>query len=150
MSFRFQVDLFQTKTIHQGTRTRHETRAMYVNFLLVILTFGSACSAGLLAQQVESRKSAAALNIECPTISVSCPDDMSPKIVTYSAHISGLEPSQKITYKWSISRGKIKSGQGTSSIAVERPDDMNGLTATVEIGGLPAACSNAASCTTVF
>ena len=119
-------------------------------FLSMILVLGLACSAGSLAQQRESRESVPALTIDCPTIIVSCPEDMSPKIVTYSVHISALEPSQKVTYKWSILRGKIKSGQGTSSINVERPDDMSGLTATVEVGGLPAACSNAASCTTVF
>ena len=119
-------------------------------FLAMILVLGSACNAGSLAQQRESRESAPPLTVDCPTIIVSCPEDMSPKIVTYSAHVSGLEPNQKVTYKWSISSGKIKSGQGTSSINVERPDDMSGLTATVEVGGLPAACSNAASCTTLF
>ena len=87
---------------------------------------------------------------ECPTIIVSCPDDVSPKTLTYTAHISGLERDQKVSYKWSVSRGKIKSGQGTSSITVGRPEEMYGLTATVEVGGLPNGCGNAASCTTVY
>jgi hypothetical protein len=95
-------------------------------FLSVILSLLLACSAGPLAQR-ETRRLTSAPTVECPTITVSCPDDMSPKILTYSAHISALEPGKKLTYKWSISRGKIKSGQGTSSITVERPDDMNGL-----------------------
>jgi hypothetical protein len=88
--------------------------------------------------------------LECPTIIVSCRDDVSPKVLTYTAHISGLESGQKVSYKWSVSRGKIKSGQGTSSITIERPEEMYGLTATVEVEGLPKGCGNAASCTTVF
>src|SRR5258705_5842645 len=88
--------------------------------------------------------------LECPTVTVSCPDDISRTTLVYRAHLTDLQVGQKVTYMWSVSRGKIKSGQGTSSITIDRPDDMNGFTATVEVQGLPDGCVNAASCTTVF
>ena len=83
----------------------------------------------------------------CPTISVSCPNDVqqgSP--ITYTASVGG---DMSVTYNWSVSAGTISSGQGTSSITV----DTTGLggqsvTATVELGGLDPSCSRTASCTT--
>jgi len=115
----------------------------FPSLVLIIL---SLCSAPLIN---ERRSVVHGLGLECPTITVSCPDDLSQKLLTYTAHISALEPDQKVSYKWTVSRGKIKSGQGTSSITVERPEEMHGFTATVEVEGFPKECGHAASCTTV-
>jgi len=45
------------------------------------------------------------------------------------------------TYKWSVSAGSIESGQGTPSILVHTTNLWGAsITATVEVGNLPAAC----------
>jgi hypothetical protein len=83
----------------------------------------------------------------CPNVSVSCPEagkENAP--VTFTATISG--GSQNITpgYNWTVSAGRIISGQGTPSITV----DTGGLAgqtvrASVDITGFgtpcPASCS---------
>ena len=84
----------------------------------------------------------------CPNISIYCPDTVilgSP--VTFSADISGGTANVKPIYQWTVSAGRIISGQGTPSISV----DTTGLgdqdiKATLEVGGYGLVCS--ASCTT--
>ena len=84
----------------------------------------------------------------CPTISVSCPSTVESKQpVTFEATVSG-GPDTTRTYEWSLSAGRIISGQGTTKISV----DVSGVndksvTATVSLGGLNPSCPNAASCT---
>ena len=86
---------------------------------------------------------------DCPVVSVSCPDsDLGPTL-TVNASVPGGDP--KLTFKWTVSAGKITSGQGTPSISV----DTSGLggqsfTASVEVGGFDKACPNAASCSIIF
>ncbi len=52
-----------------------------------------------------------------------------------------------VTYNWSVSAGTIESGQGTAMIKVSTGELADGMfvTATLEIGGLPPACTNTAS-----
>ena len=51
-----------------------------------------------------------------------------------------------VTYNWSISAGTIISGQGTARILVDTKEASGMfITATVELGGLPAKCANTAS-----
>lgn len=84
----------------------------------------------------------------CASISVSCPDDVEEKkAITFTANVSGGEPTVKPTYNWTVSAGTIINGQGTESIEV----DTTGLTeqvvtATLEVGGYPAECGSKASC----
>src|SRR6266852_4594808 len=83
---------------------------------------------------------------DCPTVLVSCPDSDTGSALTFNASIAG-DPSIKLTFKWTVSAGKITSGQGTPSISV----DMSGawgqsLTATVEVGGFDKACRREAFC----
>lgn len=83
----------------------------------------------------------------CPTVNVSCPDvtaDGQP--ITFAANVgstSGITP----TYNWTVSAGRITSGQGTSSITV----DTTGLAgqtvrADLDLGGYGMRCP--ASCAT--
>ena len=53
-------------------------------------------------------------------------------------------PTGSITANWAISAGAIAWGQGTGSIAVEAAKGTI-VTATVEIGGLPAQCADTVS-----
>jgi hypothetical protein len=84
----------------------------------------------------------------CPTILVDCPDAGGP-VVRFTANVSQGVPIAKITFNWTVSGGKITSGQGTPSISVEtRGLEGKSFTATVEVRGVPAECGNKASCST--
>lgn len=82
----------------------------------------------------------------CPTVQVSCPDAVAEnQPVTFSANIAGTLTSIA-GYNWTVSAGRIISGQGTPSITV----DIAGLAgqtvrADVDVRGFnmpcPASCS---------
>ena len=74
-----------------------------------------------------------ALTVQGPTGLTTAGDTM-----TFTATVGG-----DVTYNWTVSSGTIESGQGTQSIVVRTTKDMadSNVTATVEIGGLPAGCS---------
>jgi hypothetical protein len=83
----------------------------------------------------------------CPTVNVTCPSDVEVGApITFSATVTG---AGNVTYNWSVSAGTITSGQGTPSITVDSAN-LGGqtVTATVELGGLAAACTKTASCST--
>lgn len=83
----------------------------------------------------------------CPTVSVACPESSREgEAVTFRAELNGGTPGMTPTYNWTISAGRITSGQGTPSITV----DTTGLAgqtvrATLDIGGFgmpcPASCA---------
>lgn len=72
----------------------------------------------------------------CPSILISCPDKINPnQPVTFSATVAGGSPGAHV-YNWTVTAGKIISGEGTSTITV----DTNGLAgqsvrATLTMGG---------------
>jgi hypothetical protein len=85
----------------------------------------------------------------CPTVSVSCPTDLAAKEIPFEAFVQGGEPGMQPTFTWTITAGKIISGQGTSKIVVDS-SGLNGrsITATVSLGGADPACAvQQASCT---
>ena len=86
----------------------------------------------------------------CPTVNVSCPDTVEVgQPITYTANVTGGDPSVATTYNWSVSASTITSGQGTPSITVDTTDQGGAaITATVNIGGYPPECQTQASCTT--
>ncbi len=85
----------------------------------------------------------------CPTVWVSCPSNVeSNGSITFEATVSRGDPEIKPTYEWSLSAGKITSGQATPKVTV----DLSGIshesvTATVSLGGLNPSCPAVASCT---
>ncbi|MBS1795070.1 MAG: hypothetical protein JSS81_14520 [Acidobacteria bacterium] len=83
----------------------------------------------------------------CPTISVSGGGIVRPgEPMTFTASLNGNTTNPNPEYYWTISRGRIQSGQGTPTITVDTTGtDPNGITATVEVKGLPASCVNTAS-----
>jgi hypothetical protein len=85
----------------------------------------------------------------CPAVRVDCPEDISSDTWTYTVRVEGVDPRSELTYKWSVSTGEIKSGQGTTTITIDKPDLWKGITVTVEVGGLPEGCEKGAACTTV-
>ena len=84
----------------------------------------------------------------CPTVALSCRDTVEAgTILTFTATVGvGLN---KPTFKWTVSEGKIVSGQGTSYVNVDT-SNLEGkiVTATFELGGDDPACPNTASCST--
>ena len=82
----------------------------------------------------------------CPTVEVSCPEAAGENApVTFTANISGGTPGITPAFNWTISAGRIISGQGTPSIKV----DTTGLAgqtvrATLDIVGFGTPCP--ASC----
>lgn len=87
--------------------------------------------------------------IACPNVTVSCPERGTEDApVTFTATVTGGTPSITPTYSWTISAGRIISGQGTPSITVDTKG-MGGqsIRANLEIGGYgmrcPAGCATA-------
>lgn len=86
--------------------------------------------------------------ITCPSVTVSCPDVIAEGApVTYTATLSSSAPSVNPTYNWTVSAGRIISGQGTPSIIV----DTTGLAgqtirADLDLSGYGMPCP--ASCAT--
>jgi hypothetical protein len=85
----------------------------------------------------------------CPDLRVDCPTGLTTEgdPITFTANVSGGDPSASITYNWTVSAGTIRSGQGTPTIQV----DTTGIggqtvTATVELGGVAPECNRTASC----
>ena len=86
----------------------------------------------------------AAAPADCPTISVTCPGYEGP--IEFTATVSPENPNLKLTFQWTVSRGEIKSGQGTPKITVDAERNGKSFGASVEVIGLPANCSKTASC----
>jgi hypothetical protein len=91
-----------------------------------------------------------------PKIAQNCPTMFSPELKTlsegtriYNVRFENLDPKLKLTYKWSYFRGgklsEIKSGQGTTSVTIDKVDLNIGFTVRLEVGGLPAGCINKVS-----
>lgn len=68
----------------------------------------------------------------------------------FSAAFSLGNPDMPVTYSWTVSAGRILSGQGQDSIVVDvREANEKQVTAEVEVKGLPTDCQVRASYTTV-
>jgi hypothetical protein len=86
---------------------------------------------------------------DCPRISVSCPevDSGGNTLIRFKASVIGGKPMSEVSFNWSVSKGTISQGQGTAVIGVDVTGvDLEGLTATVELGGFDPNCNRAASC----
>jgi hypothetical protein len=88
----------------------------------------------------------------CPTLAVSCTELIRPGVpATFTLTVEDAPADAKLTYNWVISAGTISSGQGTSSITVDTTGVAfapGGVTATVDVAGLPEGCAGSASCVT--
>lgn len=84
----------------------------------------------------------------CPKIEISVPQGIFVEgyEFTFSANVGDYD-WKRLNYKWTVSHGEIKNGQGTPVIQVPGGAELNGQTIkiTVEIKGLPSSCINNAS-----
>jgi hypothetical protein len=85
--------------------------------------------------------------LPCAHVTVSSPDDIEEtKSVTFTANISGGEPTVRPTFKWTVSAGTIINGQGTNSIRVDTAGlAEQQITGTLEVCGYPPECQSTAS-----
>src|SRR5215210_4367097 len=84
--------------------------------------------------------------IACPEISFVLPNHMPhPDVpITFSAKVGETTEKYNLSYEWTVSRGKILQGQGTSNIeflAAEEDAGAN-FNVSVKVIGLPKICSN--------
>ena len=88
----------------------------------------------------------------CPTVIVSCPSGIEAKQpTTFQTTLAGGDPTITPTYLWTVSAGKIISGQGTPKIVVDVSEHAGKwVTATVKLGGFDPRCTeiSVASCST--
>jgi hypothetical protein len=62
--------------------------------------------------------------------------------ITFKAVVVGGDPELNPTYDWSVTGGKIISGQGTSNLVVDIANlGSQSITATVSLSGLDPACT---------
>src|SRR4051794_26345124 len=73
---------------------------------------------------------------ECPTITVDCPTNCpeAGETFTVTANVTGVNPTLKLSYNWSLSNSTITAGQGTPTITCIKGGDGETVTATVEVG----------------
>jgi hypothetical protein len=83
----------------------------------------------------------------CPTVGITCPEQIKTgQPVTFTSNLSGGTGNVPSIYNWTISAGRIISGQGTSSITVDTAGlGGHSLKASLTMGGYEVDC--AASCT---
>src|SRR6185503_13548760 len=80
----------------------------------------------------------------CPVISVSQVEATSTGLtLIYNVNVQGGDPSVTPKFKWTVSPGKITSGQGTAGVSVD-PEGNKSIDVTVEVIGYAADCQNKA------
>jgi hypothetical protein len=115
--------------------------------LLVVFTLAPG---GILSKPRRALSVGRMLIADCPKMEMDYPDPFDEKApLKFEVRVKGADPDKKLKYSWFVSKGSVKSGQGTASIIVEaKGADRQGLTATVVICGLPYECENEVSSTT--
>ena len=116
-----------------------------MNRIVATLIFVSA----LVSAPIQNARRAAIAPDDCPTFSVACPDEVAREGKTYlvKLRMDGVEPTRKLSYKWSVSSGgEIVEGQGTPTLKVRCTHPEESITTTVEVGGLRSECPRMASC----
>ena len=85
----------------------------------------------------------------CPRVMVECPDDYRGDAWTFKAKLSGENvPEHGLTYKWVVTGGEIKEGQGTDCVIITGFDLNKGsLSVSVTVVGLPEDCPRGGTCT---
>lgn len=85
----------------------------------------------------------------CPTVSISCSNSMDNQTITFEATVADGGAEMKPIYNWSVTAGKIISGQGTSKLIVDISElSSRSITASVSLAGADPACMiPQASCT---
>ena len=83
----------------------------------------------------------------CPAIKLIGPDSILQidKPAFFTVELSEEAKNFKVEYEWTVERGEIAGGQGTSQITVLPKIEGGNLKATIKIKGLPENCANTES-----
>ena len=86
----------------------------------------------------------------CPAIQLKAPDSTAAGTqLKVSANLVGGPAAP--TYKWSVSKGRIASGQGTPNLVVDTAGLAGAsVTATLELGGVDKQCAASGASTSVL
>lgn len=86
----------------------------------------------------------------CPTVGITCPQQIKAgQPITFSSTLSGASGNVPSIFNWTVSGGRIISGQGTNTITVDTSGlEGQSLKAGLSMGGYEVDC--AASCTIEF
>jgi hypothetical protein len=111
-----------------------------MRYLFWLSVLVSCLSVNLHAQQTQS--------VRCPVFGIKGPlsDLRPPQIYTIESTEELTTP--ELTFKWEASAGTILSGQGTKVITFD-PGNTQNSTITLTIGGLPPACQNMVSISSI-
>jgi hypothetical protein len=79
----------------------------------------------------------------CPSVSVSCvgTNKWCDPPFFFLASVTNTDPTQKVSFEWTVTNGRIVAGQGTSVIKVVGNRDNRSLTASVKLIGAPPECT---------
>jgi hypothetical protein len=82
----------------------------------------------------------------CPTLELSCPDTaVAGELIPFYAAVG--QTSEKLTYTWKVTNGKIVKGSETPTIEVQVTETASEMvTAVVSVKGFPPTCGSQASC----
>lgn len=91
-----------------------------------------------------------AIRPTCPTVGITCPEQIKAgQPVTFTSTLTGGTGNVPAIYNWTVSTGKIVSGQGTRSITVDTSGlEGQPLKASLSMGGYDVDCP--ATCTIEF
>ena len=98
-----------------------------------------------------SRLQTQQLRSKCPSLRIVAPDgkEMLEDTWRFTALLEGGDPKTEVSFMWSVYKGKIISGQSTTSITIDKPDLQKGVTVVVEVGSFPTECVNKATVTII-
>lgn len=78
----------------------------------------------------------------CPTVSVSCAGtNCYESPFFFLASVANADPTQKISFEWTVANGQIVAGQGTWAIKVVATPVNQTVTASVKLIGAPPECT---------
>ncbi|HEX7722089.1 MAG TPA: hypothetical protein VF397_08020 [Pyrinomonadaceae bacterium] len=85
--------------------------------------------------------------ILCPAITVDAPDQVEAgSQAVFTTRVITGTPPPKLTFRWTVSDGRIIDGQDTASIVVDTKNlEGKAIRATVEVGGIDSAWASKAS-----
>jgi hypothetical protein len=77
----------------------------------------------------------------CPTISLCCRERVTAgQFAPFSVTVEGGTPGARPAYVWSVSAGRVASGQGTEAIDVDTRSAVQTISATIEVRGYGLRC----------
>lgn len=123
-------------------------KPLTINFLLALLiSLNIVAAISTSSGNAEGRQP----HSQCPVIIVEGPTDCphADEDTIFRARIEGGDSKIAPRFNWSVSNGRVISGQGTDSFTARIDNRCETMTVTVDVDGLASGCTSSASVTTV-